>query len=146
LLMRDRRLSHSIEPFLRTRIEHNRDGLDKAVQCEWPGYRPADPWVFASGANGCWVSTGTASVAGANPQVIDINIRNGTLLVDGKPLGRLPKEIASHETYTRLFGTVCTHHSQRNAINTSYRKFWTLFHPAFLAWISQRDRQSSVLR
>ncbi|KAF7350232.1 hypothetical protein MVEN_01326600 [Mycena venus] len=104
LLMRDRRLSHSIEPFLKTRIEHSRGGLDKAVQREWPGYSPAGPWVFATGENGCWASTQTASVAGANPQVVDINIRNGTLLVDGKPLGRLPTEIASHGTYIRLFG------------------------------------------
>ncbi|KAJ6533694.1 hypothetical protein B0H19DRAFT_1272335 [Mycena capillaripes] len=103
-LMRDRRLSHSIEPFLKARIEQHRGGLDKAVQHEWPGYSPEGPWVFATGANECWASTRTASVAGADPQVVDINIRNGTLLVDGKPLGRLPTEIVSHDTYIRLFG------------------------------------------
>ncbi|KAJ6533684.1 hypothetical protein B0H19DRAFT_1272325 [Mycena capillaripes] len=104
LLMRDRRLSHSIEPFLKAKIEQHRGGLDKAVHREWPGYSPDGPWVFATGANECWASTQTASVAGADPQVVDVNIRNGTLLVDGKPLGRLPTEIVSHETYTRLFG------------------------------------------
>ncbi|KAF7328474.1 hypothetical protein MVEN_02534300 [Mycena venus] len=104
LLMRDRRLSHSIEPFLKARIKHDRGGLDKAVRREWPGYSPDGPWVFAAGANECWVSTRTASVAGAGPQIVDLNIRNGTLLVDGKPLGQLPKEIVSHDTYTRLFG------------------------------------------
>ncbi|KAJ7107963.1 hypothetical protein C8R44DRAFT_857948 [Mycena epipterygia] len=104
LLLRDRRLSHSIEAFLKARIESNRDGLDNAVQLEWPGYHPDGPWVFSSGANQCWASTRTASVAGADPQVVDINIRDGRLLVDGKPLGRLPTEIVSHGTYSRLFG------------------------------------------
>ncbi|KAJ6555850.1 hypothetical protein B0H19DRAFT_1376856 [Mycena capillaripes] len=104
LLMRDRRLSHSIEPFLRTQIEHNRGGLDQAVQREWPDYSPAGPWVLATRADGCWANTRTASIAGANLQVVDINICNGTMLVDGKPLGRLPTEITSHDTYTRLFG------------------------------------------
>ncbi|KAJ7144287.1 hypothetical protein C8R44DRAFT_973870 [Mycena epipterygia] len=104
LFLRDRRLSHSIEAFLKARIESNRDGLDNAVQLEWPGYHPDGPWVFSSGANQCWASTRTASVAGADPQVVDINIRDGRLLVDGKPLGRLPTEIVSHGTYTRLFG------------------------------------------
>ncbi|KAJ7194004.1 hypothetical protein GGX14DRAFT_586998 [Mycena pura] len=104
LLMRDRRLSHSIEPFLKARIEQDRGGLDKAVRREWPGYSPDGPWVFATGANECWASTQTASVAGADPQIVDVNIRNGTLLVDGKPLGRLPTDIVSHDTYTRLFG------------------------------------------
>ncbi|KAJ7128318.1 hypothetical protein C8R44DRAFT_850853 [Mycena epipterygia] len=104
LLLRDRRLSYFIEAFLKARIESNRDGLDNAVQLEWPGYHPGSPWVFSSGANQCWASTRTASVAGADPQVVDINIRDGRLLVDGKPLGRLPTEIVSHGTYTRLFG------------------------------------------
>ncbi|KAJ7201827.1 hypothetical protein GGX14DRAFT_655060, partial [Mycena pura] len=104
LLMRDRRLSHSIEPFLKSRIEQHRRGLDKAIQREWPGYSPDGPWVFATGANECWASTRTASVAGAGPQVVDVNIRNGTLLVDGKPLGRLPTDIVLHDTYIRLFG------------------------------------------
>ncbi|KAJ6527885.1 hypothetical protein DFH09DRAFT_1285629 [Mycena vulgaris] len=85
LLLRDRRLSHSIEAFLKARIESNHAGLDNAVQLEWPGYHPDGPWVFSSGANQCWASTQTASVAGADPQVIDINIRDGRLLVDGKP-------------------------------------------------------------
>ncbi|KAJ7160668.1 hypothetical protein C8R43DRAFT_881366 [Mycena crocata] len=104
LLLRDRRLSHSIEPFLKARIEQDPDGLDKAIQTEWPGYRPGGPWVFSARENQCWARTTTAIVAGADPQVVDINIRDGRFLVDGKPLGRLPHEIVLHETYVRLFG------------------------------------------
>ncbi|KAJ7160687.1 hypothetical protein C8R43DRAFT_343093 [Mycena crocata] len=104
LLLKDRRLSHSIEPFLKARIEHDRCGLDNAIQIEWPGYRPGGPWMFSARENQCWVRSSTAMVAGADPQVVDINIRDGTFLVDGKPLGRLPREIVLHETYIRLFG------------------------------------------
>ncbi|KAJ7636920.1 hypothetical protein FB45DRAFT_1056179 [Roridomyces roridus] len=103
LLQRDRRLSHSVESFLRTRIRASRTGLDKAIQAAWPGYVLHGPWVFSAGQNACWARTTTAGVAGASPQTVDINLRDGRFLVDGKPLGRLPEEIIVHETYIRLF-------------------------------------------
>ncbi|KAJ7751933.1 hypothetical protein DFH07DRAFT_524387 [Mycena maculata] len=103
LLTRNRRLSHSIEPFLKAQIELRRGGLDSAIQAEWPGYHPGGPWVFSASENQCWARTRTASVAGADPQTVDINVRDGRFLVDGKPLGRLPEEIVLHDTYVRLF-------------------------------------------
>ncbi|KAJ7636917.1 hypothetical protein FB45DRAFT_451702 [Roridomyces roridus] len=102
VLLRDRRLSHSIEPLLKKYIQNSRIGLDSAIKAEWSGYELHGPWDFSSDQNQCWARTRTASVGGASPQIVDINIRDGRFLVDGKPLGRLPQEIVQHNTYTRL--------------------------------------------
>ena len=34
------------------------------------------------------------------------NLLDGLVLIDGSPLGRLPKPFTSHETYRRTFGNV----------------------------------------
>jgi hypothetical protein len=58
-------------------------------------------------ANSRWLTTFTAPLPNQRPQQVHYNILNGKLLVDGKPLGRLPQEIVSHSTYKRIFGQVC---------------------------------------
>ncbi len=37
---------------------------------------------------------------------IHYNILSGQLLIDGKPLGKLPQEIIEHPTYADILGTV----------------------------------------
>ncbi|KDQ56356.1 hypothetical protein JAAARDRAFT_132359 [Jaapia argillacea MUCL 33604] len=103
LLARDRRLSHSLEPLLRERIHADRTTLDKAVNAVWPAYRPGSTWLHLPSPNSQWISSSTASVDGES-QHVHLNLLNGQLLVDGKPLGRLPETIVNHPTYARIFG------------------------------------------
>ncbi|CAL1705829.1 unnamed protein product [Somion occarium] len=101
LLARDRRLSHSLEEFLNTHLRFTTAGLDLAIREVWLGYhRGGSPWTQAEASNTRWWSC-----AGSEgfPQ-IHFNLLDGMLLVNGKPLSRLPKAIVTHRTFHRIFG------------------------------------------
>ncbi|KAF9472985.1 hypothetical protein BDN70DRAFT_925404 [Pholiota conissans] len=105
LLHRDRRLSHFLEPHLARRIHTYGSGLDAAIASVWNSYQPGNVgWRRLSGPNSRWVASSTSSQSKQRPQEVHYNILNGALLVDGRSLGRLPKEITSHYTYARIFG------------------------------------------
>ena len=106
LLERDRRLSHALEPVLRSMIRRDRVGLDRAIASIWTEYRAGTEWCHRPSPNDRWISSTTAPRADTAPQHIDLNLLDGRLLIDGKPLGRLPQEIMRHPTYDRIFGRV----------------------------------------
>ena len=43
---------------------------------------------------------------GELPQIVHFNVISGELLVEGRPLGKLPLAIVEHAEYKRLFGPV----------------------------------------
>ena len=104
LLCRDRRLTHKTLPVILSHLSRNSRLLDPAVVRLWPDYR-ADSigWASLADPNSRWVSTMTGA---ANRQSVHLNLLEGRLLIDGKPLGRLPREYVSHPSYARLFGQV----------------------------------------
>lgn len=109
LLYRDRRLSHHLEGRLLGRIHSNRGGMDAAITAVWPGYRPGHGgWQQLKGSESRWLTcfTASSSQASQRSQQVHYNVIEGRLLVDGKPLGRLPREITGHSTYTRILGQV----------------------------------------
>lgn len=54
----------------------------------------------------CWIKLQTqASQAGTKEQSICYNLVEGSLLIDDKPLGRLPEEFRSHVMLNTIFGT-----------------------------------------
>ncbi|KAL0572352.1 hypothetical protein V5O48_009608, partial [Marasmius crinis-equi] len=97
IFAQDRRLSHYYEPIL-ARIIMNPGSLvfDNAILQYWPSYTPRARWVQKTAPNDRWVHSHKGSLA--------FNMLENRLLVDGKPLSRLPLEIMSHPTYTRIFG------------------------------------------
>lgn len=105
LLCRDRRLTHKTLPIILSHLSLNPRLLDAAVVQLWPDYR-ADSigWASLANPNSRWISTVTGS---ASRQSVHLNLLEGRLLIDGKPLGRLPREYVSHPSYARLFGQVC---------------------------------------
>jgi hypothetical protein len=107
LLERDRRLSHSLETMLREKIGQSCEGLDQAVKSLWPAYHAGTEWRHRPSPNDRWLSSETAGGTGEESQHVDLNILEGRLLINGKPLGRLPPEIVKHPTYARIFGKVC---------------------------------------
>ncbi|KAF9472983.1 hypothetical protein BDN70DRAFT_997884 [Pholiota conissans] len=105
LLHRDRRLSHFLEPHLARRIHTYRSGLDTAITSVWNSYQPGNAgWQRLSDPNSRWLASSTGPQSDQRPQEVHYNVLNGTLLIDGRPLGRLPEEITSHSTYARIFG------------------------------------------
>jgi hypothetical protein len=106
LLDRDRRLSHSLELSLGLHIRKDRGGLDHAIAAIWTGYRPGSDWKTLQPPNDRWLITMTAIEAGQESQPVQLNLLEGRLLINGKPLGRLPQNIVTHSTYSRIFGQV----------------------------------------
>ncbi|KAH7924414.1 hypothetical protein BV22DRAFT_1013320 [Leucogyrophana mollusca] len=104
-LDQDRRLSHSLEHFLRQRIGECPEGLDRAITRVWPAYRVGSPWRALDGSNCRWLTSRTAAQTNQQSQMVHYNLLDGRLLIDGRPLGRLPLGIVRHPTYSLVFGS-----------------------------------------
>ncbi|EFR01627.1 hypothetical protein MGYG_04630 [Nannizzia gypsea CBS 118893] len=103
LLRRYSRLCHFLEPFVR-RHSALSSGLNITVELLWAGYKPAGAWSALDAPNNRWVETKTSGGPGAPTMVVNYNILNGSLLVNGLPLTRLPPSYTLHRTYQRIFG------------------------------------------
>jgi hypothetical protein len=106
LLQRFMRLSQLLEPALRERILADRGGIDRTVHQLWAGYRPGSLWTSLKSPSQRWLVTQTTSEGGYSPLSVHYNTLDGSLLVKGKPLARLPRHYELHTTYCRLFGEV----------------------------------------
>ncbi|KAI4225246.1 MAG: hypothetical protein L6R40_008378, partial [Gallowayella cf. fulva] len=104
LLRRYRRLSHILEPFLRKRILNVRNGLDSTISRLWTGYVPGSLWTALGIPSERWLVTETSGGSGLSSMLVHYNLLNGSLLVNGLPLTRLPHSYESHPTFRRLFG------------------------------------------
>ncbi|KAF8554288.1 hypothetical protein OG21DRAFT_1497164 [Imleria badia] len=106
LLDRDRRLSLVIESNLIDVVlaGSSDQGIDLAVGRVWPDYRPGSEWSPLPDPNSRWLSCTTASTTTQCSQVVRLNLLDGSFLVDGKPLGRLPHAIVRHPLYGLIFG------------------------------------------
>ncbi len=106
LLQRNWRLSYVLEPLLRERILEVRNGLDSTVGRLWAGYMPGTPWTALKTPSERWLVTETSSKGGRSSMLVHYNVLDGSLLVNGSPLTRLPRSYESHSTFRRLFGEV----------------------------------------
>ncbi|OBT60021.1 hypothetical protein VE03_10579, partial [Pseudogymnoascus sp. 23342-1-I1] len=103
MLQRHWRLSHFLEPVLRNKILTDRDGIDIALRRVWEGYQPGRDWVGMGSPSERWMSTETSSEGDYSAMIVHYNILDGSLLVNGLPLTRLPRAYETHKTYCRLF-------------------------------------------
>ena len=106
LRLRDAKLSHSFQNIIsklpNETISH---GLDLAISKQWSGFHPGpDPWKAFDPPNNRWMVRETTTASRQHPQQVCYNLLEGELLVDGKPLGRLPADYIRKATYVRLFG------------------------------------------
>jgi hypothetical protein len=118
LLDRDRRLSLALESALSEIIQADSGdkGIDLAVGRVWPDYRPGSEWSPLPHPRSNWFLCTTASTTSQCSQVVHSNLLDGSLLVDGQPLGRLPKAIVEHPLYKLIFSEVgIVHHVQCDA-------------------------------
>ncbi|KAA6415954.1 MAG: hypothetical protein FRX48_00673 [Lasallia pustulata] len=104
LLRRYWRLLHTLEPLLHERILEVRNGLDSTVSQLWAGYAPGCPWTALETPSERWLVTETSSEGGLSSMLVHYNLLDGSLLVNGSPLTRLPRSYESHPTFRRLFG------------------------------------------
>ncbi len=73
----------------------HQQGVDFAVTSIWPAYR-ATHWTVLDSPNHRWISTLTAVDTGQQSQLVHLNLPTGLLLINGKPLGRLPQNITEY--------------------------------------------------
>ena len=106
LVDRDRRLSYALECVLSDVVDadSNDEGIDLAVERIWSDYRPGSEWCPLPEPHSRWYLCTTASTTTQCSQAVYFNMLDGSLLVDGKPLGRLPCAVVQHPLYTLLFG------------------------------------------
>lgn len=119
LLDRDRRFSLMFHDPQKDYIcQRFQDGLHEAILRIWPGYRRGIAWSPITPSAGRWVETRTARAFNQCTQTVKINLLDGNLLVDDKPVGRLDRFISDHVDYIRLFGKVriFSHTYSRNVI------------------------------
>ncbi|KAH9980609.1 hypothetical protein BJV74DRAFT_798017 [Russula compacta] len=100
LLSRHRRLLHDLEPIFGQ--SSHPGAYDDALTNLWPGHHPriSPSWNALAEPNSRWIS---CEVEGG--QEVHHDLLTGQLLIDGKPLGRLPREMMEHPTYASVLGT-----------------------------------------
>jgi hypothetical protein len=103
MLCRDRRLSHKLQWHLVDCISTDWRGFHMAIQHVWETYRAGEKREIMPGGHWVFVETETT---GSSAQNVHYNLIDGLLLIDGKPMGRLPREYTTHATYARVFGSV----------------------------------------
>jgi hypothetical protein len=108
LLDRDRRLSLVLESVTSDVIQADPSdqGINLAVGWLWPEYRSGSKWTPIQSPNSRWFSCTTTVTPDRSSQVVHYNLLDGSLLVNGKPLGRLPNEILQHPLYNLILGEV----------------------------------------
>ena len=119
LLERDRRLSLTLEGVLRDLIlaDVSNRGIDLAVRNIWSGYRPCPQrWQPLPHPNSHWLTCETAATGKRRSQIVHLNLLDGMLLVDSKPIDGLPHEIRKQALYKRIFGGVCMYSGYLSSI------------------------------
>ncbi|KAF4949086.1 hypothetical protein FGADI_9160 [Fusarium gaditjirri] len=83
--------------------------VEKAIDETWANAsdltkRAYSPWKRLTGKSSWWISSETAPTGSIAPQRVHYHLLQGHLLVDEKPLGRLPLVIRDDESMQELFG------------------------------------------
>ena len=107
LLLRDQRLSHRLFRHLRTLVaQGNQGGLNNAIRHLWSGFEPtSDGWTaLQDPSSQRWITSVTEAKTGKKAQRVLYDLLEGKLLVDGVPLGRLPKMYTESQSYLRILG------------------------------------------
>jgi hypothetical protein len=109
MIGRHRRLLHYLEPIFsqslpgsEAKLLHE-DAFDHALARLWLGYRRriSSSWHALPGPDSRWISC-----FAEGDHDVHYDLLTGQLLINGKPLGRLPQEIVKHPTYVSVLGSV----------------------------------------
>lgn len=109
LYISDLKLVYCLEPQLRRAIQSLNDAVNQAVNSVWVDSegqptRSFTPWTLLSERYDGWVTAQSISIDSLIEQSVHFNILDGTLLIDGQPLGRLPDEYTKQGFLHQIFG------------------------------------------
>ena len=108
-ISRHRRLLHYLEPIFSKSLLPGKEksshaaGFDQALARLWPGCRRriSSSWHALPSPNSQWISC-----VSRGGHEVHFDLLTGQLLINGKPLGRLPQQIVEDPTYASILGTV----------------------------------------
>ena len=149
LLDRDRRLSLALEDFLSDLLQADcsDEGIDLAIGRVWHNYRPGSEWGQLQSPNSRWFECTTTPTAKQLSQVVDFNLLDGALLVDGKPHGRFPSRILRHPLYKLIFGEVRFAMPKLTQVTDCFcSKYSMLSLVISRAWITRPGVRFSIIR
>ena len=109
LYIHDIKLVHQLEAKLRLTMESLPDATTEAVNSVWVEAtgalsRQFTPWTFLRYPQEGWITARSIAVNGTSEQVVHFDFLEGTLLIDGQPLGRLPDLYTKQEIFKQFFG------------------------------------------
>lgn len=96
-------IAHKFESHLNNLLRVDGTGLNQAVQQVWNGAVLQSKWRTVSDDARSWLINQT-SPNGSRPQIVHYNLLGGDLLVDGKPVGRLPDDLKTQTLFQQIFG------------------------------------------
>lgn len=104
LLHHWQQLAFRVAPVLSRRIaDFECPCLDEAISEYWPGFKPSSHWRIADDA-GYWLKSTSRDERRGSSMPVFFNLLTGELLVNGRPLDRLPSSLKEHPQYEGFFG------------------------------------------
>ena len=139
MYLHDLKLTHALHQVaLRLITTGTNTGINQAVSNVWPGFQSvSNCWDAVAGPNQRWVKTQTKPSSGCASQTVLYNVLDGELLVDGRPLGRLPREYLGSETYRRVFGSQILHVFAADMLGMLYMTSQQIH--SYIAYFTLRD-------
>jgi hypothetical protein len=103
LFRRDQCFSYKLEGQIASAIEKCPNILNMIAEKLWNDFPSKLCWSNIQSPGQRWWQTTTPRISSTKSQHVCINTISGTLLIDGKTLGRLPTSYLSHTTYREIF-------------------------------------------
>lgn len=122
LLFRDQRLSHALRQVVRRLIiDEGNTGADSAIGQILTGFESkTTSWTSLAYPQHRWIHMKTQASSTQTSQNIHYNILEGELIIDGMPLGRLPKNYVCTDLYKRIFGAKILHVSSADMLGMGF--------------------------
>ncbi|RAQ59819.1 hypothetical protein COH20_002093 [Aspergillus flavus] len=107
MFIRDIQMTVSAHGLLQSTIQSHPESLQHAISSVWPDTadspRAYNPWRSIKNSD-MWIVSTAAAPGSSRPQLVHYHILEGHLLVDLKPVGKLPAEIRTANSVQELFG------------------------------------------
>ncbi|OJJ73414.1 hypothetical protein ASPBRDRAFT_503222 [Aspergillus brasiliensis CBS 101740] len=106
ILVRDMKASVRLQPIVQRAVKLHPESITSAINNVWPTstVRNFTSWSTLPQAHDLWVTAESMATEHTVPQVFHLHLMEGHLLIDGKPLGKLPADIRDSETLKELLG------------------------------------------
>lgn len=108
MLVRDIKMAHRMRTMILRLAKRYPSSLQSAIDTVWPNPNDAPRryigWSVLPPPYEWWMTSTVAATTRSAPQTVHFHLLDGHLLIDSKPLGKLPAEIRDSSILKSLFG------------------------------------------